>query len=59
MPSATRVANLLTPDGTIWDDSKIDSEFPTNDARDIKQIATGGPNKDDYLDWNYTKRGCS
>ena len=43
--------------GRAWDTHIIDSMFSADDATDIKQIAIGGPEMDDYLAWNHTKNG--
>ena len=31
--------------------------FTLQDAADVKQIAIGGPDTDDFLAWNFTKNG--
>ena len=53
----TRVADLLSPDGTSWSSARVDEMFSPDDAADIKQIAVGGPGTEDTLAWNYTKNG--
>ena len=53
----TKVAHLLTPDGTRWDMNKLHEMFSDDDVNDIKQIAIGGPGTEDYPAWNYTKNG--
>lgn len=53
----TQVSDLLTEHGTEWDFNKLDVMFTADDAADIKQIAIGGPNRSDYLAWNFTKNG--
>jgi hypothetical protein len=53
----TRVSDLLTEQGTGWDEAKLDQMFTPDDVCDIKHIAVGGPNMTNYLAWNYTKKG--
>ena len=53
----TRVADLLSPNGTAWNQNRLDEMFSPEDVADIKQIAIGGPGTEDFLAWNYTKNG--
>ena len=54
----TRVADLLSPNGTAWNQNRLDEMFSPEDVADIKQIAIGGPGTEDFLAWNYTKKWC-
>ena len=58
LQGVTRVADLLTEDGTDWNIARVDEMFSPSDAADIKQIAVGGPGTDDFLAWNFTKNGA-
>lgn len=57
MQGVTKVSDLMTEDGTSWDNEKIDGMFTPTDACDIKNIVIGGPGCRDYLAWNHTKSG--
>lgn len=52
-----KVADLLTADGTAWNEGSVDTMFTPDDAADVKQIAIGGPGSEDFLAWNLTKNG--
>lgn len=56
-PNITRVADLLNEQGTGWDDRKLEQVLSVGDALDVKQIAIGGPGKEDVRAWNHTKNG--
>ena len=53
----TKVAHLITTDGGSWDMDKVNLMFSEDDAKDIQQIAIGGPSCEDYLAWNYAHNG--
>ena len=51
----TKAVDLLSDDGTKWNEEKVEAKFTPTDALDIKQIAIGGPGAHDFLAWNFTK----
>ena len=57
MQGITKVAHLLNPDGVSWNEELVDQMFTSEDAMDVKQIAIGGPEFDDFLAWNFTRNG--
>nr|XP_051220950.1 uncharacterized protein LOC127339093 [Lolium perenne] len=56
-PSIHKVAELMSDDGTSWDENKLHQYMFDFDAKDIKKIAIGGPGTEDYYAWNLTKSG--
>lgn len=57
VPNTVKVADLLTEQGTAWDEEKIQEVFTPSDAQDVRQIVVGGPGREDYRAWNFTKNG--
>ena len=59
VPGVTKVQDLMMPNGKVWNMNMnlVDEMFSPDDARDIKQIAIGGPSMEDYLAWNFNKNG--
>lgn len=57
VPNTIKVADLLSEDGTAWDEGKLQAVFTPSDAQDIRQIVVGGPGKEDFRAWNYTRNG--
>lgn len=57
VPNTIKVADLLSEDGTAWDEGKLQAVFTPSDAQDIRQIVVGGPGKEDFRAWNYTRHG--
>ena len=57
VPNTTKVANLLSEDGRTLDEEKLQTVFTPSDAQDIRQIVVGGPGKEDFRAWNFTKNG--
>lgn len=55
MQGITSVSDLMNPEGTSWNEAKIDEMFTPDDALDIKQVAIGGPGCSNILAWNYIK----
>ena len=53
----SKVSDLLNDDGRDWNVPKLHQVLFDFDAEDIKKIAIGGPDMEDYLAWNYTKNG--
>jgi hypothetical protein len=51
------VTDLLNPEGTGWDEARLNQVFFEFDVADIKNIMIGGPMKQDVPAWNFTKNG--
>ena len=56
VPNTIKVADLLSEDGTAWDEGKLQAVFTPSDAQDIRQIVVGGPGKEDFRAWNEDQR---
>ena len=55
--ASPRVAHLHNPDDMSWNEEVVDVMFSRDDAVDVKQIAIGGPEIDDFLAWNFMWNG--
>ena len=54
-PHLIKGASLLNAHGDGWDAAKLEQVFAASDICDIKQVAMGGPCKEDFRAWNFTK----
>lgn len=54
---ADTVQDLLEPGGNMWNDAKVQVVFLHRDTNGIKPVQVGGPGKEDYVAWNFTKDG--
>jgi hypothetical protein len=52
-----KVNELLLPDGSGWNLSKLNELFYDEDVADILRIPVGRAGTRDYIAWNYTKNG--
>jgi hypothetical protein len=51
------VCELLTEDGSEWNEDKLQEVFYEQDVLDIRSISVGGAGTEDYHVWNFTKNG--